>query len=68
MGSFFQSLPAPSSELPSEDFLSKMVRLGKNPASLLMRVDMRGLHYTTYVVGRRMLKIRVKTLAQINWP
>ena len=52
------------SALPNhgEDYLGKLLRLGRRPGSLLMRVDSRGLDDTTYVVGKTLLRIRVQTL------
>jgi hypothetical protein len=51
----------------SEDYLQKLVRLGRREGSLLMRVDSRGLHDTTYVFGKHLLKFRVRSLNCFRW-
>lgn len=53
---------------PGEHWLAKLVRIGRNPRSLLMRVDMKGMHHATYVFGKDLHKIEVKTLNCTGWP
>lgn len=53
---------------PGEHWLAKLVRIGRNPHSLLMRVDMKGMHHATYVFGKDLRKIEVKTLNCTGWP
>ena len=46
----------------TEGYLVKLLRIEKRESSLLVRTDSRGLHDTTYVLGKKLLKIRVRTL------
>ncbi len=55
-------LPETKNSSLADDFLAMLVRLGRRKDSLLMRVDMKGLHDTTYVFGKTLLKIHVQTL------
>jgi hypothetical protein len=43
-------------------YFEKLVRLTRRSASLLVRVDLRGPHDTTYIVGKKRLAIRCRTL------
>ena len=57
------SWPSETKNYPAnDDFLAMLVRLGNRKDSLLMRVDMKGVHDTTYVFGKTLLRIRVQTL------
>ncbi len=51
-----------SSGETEENYRSKLVRLASRRGSLLMRVDSRNLHDTTYVFGKTLWKMRVQTL------
>ena len=51
-----------TSDATPENYMSKLVRLARRKDSLLMRVDFRGPQDTTYVLGEKLTRIRVRSL------
>jgi len=56
------SANASSTAATRETYITKLVRLARRKDSLLMRVDLAGSHDTTYVLGKKLLRIRCRTL------
>lgn len=64
LSAFLATSRKPNGTTPyGENYLAKLVRLGRRPTSLLMRVDISDPHDVTYVIGRQLTKFRVRTLS-----